>query len=239
MQASRTLTPQPWHPDYQSSRSSTPNPLDLPEHRRRYSTDSEYNEFSEIDIGDRQTKKKTKSSKSRSSSINGNINNGNNNNNNNNNGQKPKRKSFFAKLSRTRAKKVSPGDGRVAGTGRLAQFSNERLYLHWIRFGIMQGIIATSLLNFGTNSVPAYIGVGAIIIALLTLVYSTTLFHLRHLYMVTKRPDVDYYVRFVPTLLCVALILLYGTNFVLTLSIGDAARSPSPYSEQVKIGGYF
>jgi len=68
------------------------------------------------------------------------------------------------------------------------------------------------LLSFGIG-VAAYIGCGALLLALMTLVYATTLYHKRHLYMVAKRQDVDYYVRSTPTLLTVGLIVLYATNF--------------------------
>ncbi|GJJ74023.1 hypothetical protein EMPS_06381 [Entomortierella parvispora] len=113
--------------------------------------------------------------------------------------------------------------------GRLAQFSNERLYLHWIRFGVLQGSIAVLLLSFGIG-VAAYVGCGALLLALLTLVYATTLYHKRHLYMVTKRQDVDYYARLIPTLLTLGLFILYALNFALQLIYGADARSPPPWT---------
>ncbi|KAI8595895.1 hypothetical protein EDD21DRAFT_294787, partial [Dissophora ornata] len=92
-------------------------------------------------------------------------------------------------------------------------FSNERLFLHWIRFGILQGSIAMTLLSFGYN-VAAYIGVGALVLALTTLIYGATTYHVRHIHMITKRKDVVYYERAMPTILCVGLIILYAANFV-------------------------
>ncbi|KAF9100340.1 vacuolar transporter chaperone [Mortierella sp. AM989] len=235
MQATRSLTPQPWHPDYQrdGSRSSTPNPLDLPEHRRRRSSDESHYDLSEIDLDDRNNDKKSEKSSYRQ---------GSNNNDDDDDGHGPvlkkTRKNIFSRFRRNRVKKVS-GDGKAAGTGRIAQFSNERLFLHWIRFGILQGSLAVTLLSFG-DGIPAYVGVGAIVLALLTLIYSTTLYHLRHLYMITKRQDVKYQATLVPTLLCVALILLYATNLVVNLVIGKAATSVLPYAdEQEKFGHYF
>ncbi|KAF9993475.1 hypothetical protein BGZ79_001834 [Entomortierella chlamydospora] len=149
------------------------------------------------------------------------------------------RKTFFSRFPRTRAKKISPGNGKVAGTGRIAQFSNERLYLHWIRFGILQGSIAVTLLSFG-DGVPAYIGVAGIVLALLTLIYATTLFHLRHLYMITKRDDVDYKQRVIPTMICIGLILLYAVNLILNLVMGKTATSKLPYDDtQDNFGHYF
>jgi hypothetical protein len=112
---------------------------------------------------------------------------------------------------------------KVKGTGRMAQFSNERLYLHWIRFGILQGGIAVTLLNFG-NEVAGMIGVVSLILALLTLLYGTTLYHLRHIYMITKRKDVVYFARRIPTLLCLALFIIYLANF-----LGKFLPPPSAY----------
>ncbi|KAG0282538.1 hypothetical protein BGZ96_000371 [Linnemannia gamsii] len=119
---------------------------------------------------------------------------------------------------------------KVKGTGRLAQFSNERLFLHWIRFGILQGGIAVMLLNFG-NEIAGMVGVVSLVLALLTLLYGTTLYHLRHIYMITKRPDVVYFSRRVPTLLCIALFLIYLTNFIITMTIGKDWKSTPPWTK--------
>ncbi|ORZ20861.1 hypothetical protein BCR41DRAFT_350406 [Lobosporangium transversale] len=102
--------------------------------------------------------------------------------------------------------------------GRLAQFNNERLYLHWIRLGVLQGGIAVTLLSFGLG-VTSYVGVGALILALLTLIYATTLYHKRHLHLVHKRSDVKYFARTIPTFLTVGLILLYASNFACKSSL--------------------
>lgn len=69
------------------------------------------------------------------------------------------------------------------------------------------------------------------VLAMITLIYATTLYHLRHLYMITKRDDIVYHQRTIPSLLAIALFLLYGSNFVLTMSIGDEARSPPPWTK--------
>ncbi|KAF9346362.1 vacuolar transporter chaperone [Mortierella sp. AD094] len=239
MQATRSLTPQPWHPDYQrdGSRSSTPNPLDLPEHRRGQYSGSEY-DMSVIDLYD----DNEKNEKSNNNKNNKSNHNNSNNINDNNNGTvlNKTRKNFLSRFRRLRVKKISSGDGKVGGTGRVAQFSNERLYLHWIRFGILQGSIAVTLLSFG-EGIPAYVGVVGIILALLTLIYATTLYHLRHLYMITKRQDIDYQQKVIPTLICVGLILLYATNLILNLVIGKPATSTLPYdsSQQDNFGHYF
>ncbi|KAF9092604.1 hypothetical protein BGX29_005252 [Mortierella sp. GBA35] len=124
--------------------------------------------------------------------------------------------------------------------GKLAQFSNERLYLHWIRFGVLQGSIAVMLLSFGIG-IAAWVGVGALILALLTLIYATTLYHKRHLYMVAKRRNVKYFARTIPTLLTFGLIVLYAGNFALNLYYGEEARSPPPWArkDNLNFGGYF
>ncbi|KAG0043979.1 hypothetical protein BGZ83_010793 [Gryganskiella cystojenkinii] len=124
----------------------------------------------------------------------------------------------------------------MKGLGELAQFSNERLYLHWIRFGVLQGGIAVMLLSFGIG-VAAYVGVGALLLTSMTLVYATTLYHKRHLYMRAKRQDVDYYARTTPTLLTLGLLVLYAANFALQLSFGEEARSPPPWTADDK-GNY-
>ncbi|KAF9934440.1 hypothetical protein BGZ65_003764 [Modicella reniformis] len=208
MQDSRSLTPQPWHPDY--SRSTSPNPLDLPEHRRNGSRES--GGLEEVDLGNKREK------------------NGKSNDDEDKDEDVPvlnkTRKNIFSRLGRSRTKKRY----KYESTGKLAQFSNERLFLHWIRFGILQGSIAILLLSYGIG-LAAYIGVGALLLALATLIYGTTLYHLRHLYMVAKRDDIVYYAKVVPTLLTFSLIGLYGVNFALTLSMGDTARSPPPWKE--------
>ncbi|KAF9100289.1 vacuolar transporter chaperone [Mortierella sp. AD031] len=117
----------------------------------------------------------------------------------------------------------------VKGTGRMAQFSNERLYLHWIRFGILQSGIAVTLLNYG-NNIASMVGVAALILALLTLIYGTTLYHLRHLYMVTKRKDVIYFARRIPTLLCLGLFVIYLANFLVNMTVAYDVSSRPPWA---------
>ncbi|KAI1316242.1 vacuolar transporter chaperone [Mortierella claussenii] len=220
IQTARSLTPQPWHPDYENSRSTTPLPLDLPEDRHRHGMPSE----SKFGLNETNLNK--------------------NNNNSREKGMNPDesregpvlkktRKNIFSRLSRNR----SIVTYKVSGTGRLAQFSNERLYLHWIRFGILQGTIAVTLLSFGYG-VAAYVGVGALILALATLIYATTLYHLRHIYMVTKRKDIVYYERTIPTLLCLGLFVVYLANFVLTMAIGEDAKSPPPWPKDENLGHF-
>ncbi|KAG0374191.1 hypothetical protein BGX24_010710 [Mortierella sp. AD032] len=130
-----------------------------------------------------------------------------------------------------RPRKYRPEDYKIKGFGRLALFSNERLYLHWIRLGVLQASIGVTLLSFGIG-VAAWVGLGTLILSLLTLIYGTQLFHKRHLYMVTKRKDVKYFVRTIPTLLTLGLFILYGANFGLSLYYGEEARSPPPWTKK-------
>lgn len=113
--------------------------------------------------------------------------------------------------------------------GNLAQFNNERLYLHWIRFGVLQGSLAVLLLSFGIG-ITSYVGVGSLLMALMTLVYGTTLYHKRHLYLVQKRKDVKYFARTMPSLIALGIFAIYAANFALTMSFGDEARSPPPWT---------
>ncbi|KAF9426882.1 hypothetical protein BGZ94_005861 [Podila epigama] len=119
---------------------------------------------------------------------------------------------------------------KMVGTGRNAQFSNERLYLHWIRFGVLQSSIAVLLLSFGTG-LASWIGVGTLVVSMLTLTYATTLYHKRHLWMVAKRQDVAYFALKVPTLICISLFVLYGANFGLSMYYGPDVRSKAPWTQ--------
>ncbi|KAG0198170.1 hypothetical protein BGX28_008351 [Mortierella sp. GBA30] len=132
----------------------------------------------------------------------------------------------------------NPQKYKMTGMGRETQFSNERLYMHWIRFGILQGMIAVMLLSFGIG-VASYIGVGAIVLAMLTLIYGTQLYHTRHLNMVNKRKDVKYFARTIPTLLTLGLMLLYGANFAVMMTYPMDTWNPPPWTKDDNFGHYF
>ena len=242
--SSRSITPQPWHPD----------------------DDGNTQRLSRMDLLDNPLKGDPHRRSSSRSSSESNARRGGRKNNNEKNGQAQAngglvktRKGIFSRLHRART--YIEYDNRK--TGRFAQFSNERLYLHWIRFGVLQGSIAVTLLSFGIG-VASYIGVGALVLALTTLIYSTTLYHTRHMYMVAKRQDILYYERVIPTLLALGLVVLYAANFgskcvsspeqlsafiffrgmfanlrlpsfffpftlLVTMTLGDAATSPPPW----------
>ncbi|KAG0084369.1 vacuolar transporter chaperone [Podila epicladia] len=148
------------------------------------------------------------------------------------------RKTLMSRLKRVSSiKQHMARNIKMGGTGKMAQFSNERLYLHWIRFGILQSSIAVTLLSFGDET-ASYVGVGALVLSLLTLTYATTLYHKRHLWMITKRQDVAYFAKTVPTMLTVALFLLYLANFIITLKLGNKPTSALPpwVQNDIKIG---
>lgn len=92
-----------------------------------------------------------------------------------------------------------------------AFFSNERTYMHWIKFGLLLGSMALTLLSFG-KSVGMQVGLFLVLVAMSTLVYATTIFHLRDRWMKQFRLDVLYYDRVGPSILFMALFIAFATN---------------------------
>ncbi|KAF9193467.1 hypothetical protein BGZ51_003271 [Haplosporangium sp. Z 767] len=129
--------------------------------------------------------------------------------------KKKKKGKLFSRMGKVLRgpRPYNPLKYKMTGMGKVAQFSNERLYLHWIRFGVLQAMIAILLLSFGVG-VASYVGIGSLVLALLTLIYATQLYHKRHIHMIKKRKDVKFFARTIPTLLTVGLLGLYGSNFV-------------------------
>ncbi|KAF9563056.1 hypothetical protein BGW38_008959, partial [Lunasporangiospora selenospora] len=130
--------------------------------------------------------------------------------------QKKKKKNigkrFVAKVKRLEYRGFDPAAFKMVKMGRNTQFSNERLYMHWLRLGVFESVIAVTLLSFA-NGPATYIGVALLVLSQLTLVYGTTLYHKRHLYLSTKRKDVAYFVKVFPTFLVLCLMVLYTMNF--------------------------
>ncbi|KAI7818705.1 hypothetical protein BC939DRAFT_387867, partial [Gamsiella multidivaricata] len=93
-------------------------------------------------------------------------------------------------------------------------FSNERTYMHWIKFGLHLGSMALTLLSFGqgTTAVGLQVGLFLVMVTMMTLVYATMVFHLRHRWMIQLRADVRFYDRVGPTLLSAVMFLAYATN---------------------------
>ncbi|KAF9900147.1 hypothetical protein EC991_007827 [Linnemannia zychae] len=97
-----------------------------------------------------------------------------------------------------------------------AFFSNERTYMHWIKFGLLLGSMALTLVSFG-KSMGLQVGLFLVLVAMSTLVYATTIFHLRDRWMKQFRLDVLYYDRLGPSVLFIALFLAFATNVALTV----------------------
>ncbi|KAF9551642.1 hypothetical protein EC957_006535 [Mortierella hygrophila] len=184
------------------------NHLDLPEHQGMHSNMSHVNLNDPSHLARRSSQSSTRSSSSLTD----------------------RKRGWRTRWNEVRPRKYNPQDYNVKGFGRVAKFSNERLYLHWIRFGVLQAGIAVMLLSFGIG-IASWVGVGSLILSLLTLIYATQLFHKRHLYMVSKRKDVKFFARTIPTLLTIGLFFLYGSNFVLTMYYDEEARSPPPWTQ--------
>lgn len=120
-----------------------------------------------------------------------------------------------------------PGGATPSGRGRKgpkkvdakALFSNERTYMHWIKFGLLLGTMALNLISFG-HSVGLQVGLFLVLVTMSTLVYATTIFHVRHGWMAKLRQDVLYYDRIGPSVLFAALFFAYATN-VTSKFLGD------------------
>ncbi|KAF9200187.1 hypothetical protein BGZ49_009601 [Haplosporangium sp. Z 27] len=127
------------------------------------------------------------------------------------------------------------------GPDSKAFFSNERTYLHWIKFGLLLGSMGSTLVNFGENagdrgilgvsSISELIGLFLVLMTMVTLVYATAVFHLRHRWMIQLRQDVTFYDRTGPTILFVALFLAYVGNFLAALTIDKSEGGYNIYED--------
>ncbi|KAF9916838.1 hypothetical protein BX616_002668 [Lobosporangium transversale] len=115
----------------------------------------------------------------------------------------------------------------------LTLFSNERLFIHWIRAGMLLGGLAMMLLNFSDGSnihkgvdhtiaiqagkIGERVGVSLLVICLICLIYASTIFHWRHLGIVKDKSDGRYFDKVGPTLLTLALLITYSINIALTI----------------------
>ncbi|KAF9107046.1 hypothetical protein BGX29_007552 [Mortierella sp. GBA35] len=95
-------------------------------------------------------------------------------------------------------------------------FSDERTFMHWIKFGMLLGSMALTLLSFG-KSVGLQVGLFLVLVAMSMFVYATTVFHLRNRWMKQFRLDVVYYDRIGPSILFMALFVAFATNVALTV----------------------
>ncbi|KAI1314478.1 hypothetical protein EDD11_002141 [Mortierella claussenii] len=121
--------------------------------------------------------------------------------------------SFPRKFSFRPKGAIRPKNANSFGNKK-AMFSNERTMVHWIKAAMLLGSLAMTLLSFGQNEVTPYIGLILLVICLLTLIYSNTVFQVRMEWLSMRRDDVVYYDRLAPTLLTVCLMVTFGFNAV-------------------------
>ncbi|KAK3831578.1 MAG: hypothetical protein J3R72DRAFT_358458, partial [Linnemannia gamsii] len=109
-------------------------------------------------------------------------------------------------------------------------FSNERTFVHWIKFGMLLGALAMTLLNFsgdevvrrGVDTVLANrvgmigrnVGVTLMLICLMCLAYAAASYHWRHLGIVKDKGYDRYFDRVGPTFITIALLATYTMNIV-------------------------
>ncbi|KAG0019291.1 hypothetical protein BGZ81_009780 [Podila clonocystis] len=154
--------------------------------------------------------------------------------------KKPKAKKFGVK---GKGNKKGGGGGDGGNGDRKALFSNERTFVHWIKFGILLGSLGLTLCNFGVVGTLAFhVGAAVLLIAMSALGYAATSFHRRDrslsrrlrgalarkqakkeakgapvegsLEPAVMFPDeICYYDRAGPTVLCTALLGAYCLNF--------------------------
>ncbi|KAG0371032.1 hypothetical protein BGZ54_001386 [Gamsiella multidivaricata] len=101
-----------------------------------------------------------------------------------------------------------------------AKFSNERTMIHWIKAAMLMGSLAMTLLSFGKNNITPYIGLALLMTCLMTLIYTTTTFHVRMEWLNMRRDDVNYYDRFAPTILTIILMMTFAFNAIVVYT-GD------------------
>ncbi|GJJ73656.1 hypothetical protein EMPS_06014 [Entomortierella parvispora] len=143
------------------------------------------------------------------------------------------------------------GGGGGGGNGdRKALFSNERTFMHWIKFGILLGTTALTLCNFGTmDSLAFHIGVTVLVVAMSSLGYAAALFHRRDRslerrlqstlarkqaklgggartkFLQHDQGEICYYDRIGPTVLCSVLLFAYSINFYLSIMGGTSMHN--------------
>ncbi|KAF9156091.1 hypothetical protein BG015_007268 [Linnemannia schmuckeri] len=131
---------------------------------------------------------------------------------------------------------------------RKTLFSNERTFIHWIKFGMLLGALAMTLLNFSGDEVARRgidqtlanrvgkigknVGVTLLLVCLLSLLYAAVSYHWRHLGIVKDAGHRRYFDRVGPTFLTIALLATYTMNVVLTIQVSslmDHNYEPSIY----------
>ncbi|KAF0514596.1 Vacuolar transporter chaperone 1 [Gigaspora margarita] len=92
-------------------------------------------------------------------------------------------------------------------------FANERTFLSWLQFTVILGGLAIGLLNFG-DKVGRISAALFTSVAMLVMVYALSLYHWRAA-KIRKRESGPYDDRYGPTFLCIFLIIVVITNFIL------------------------
>lgn len=100
-----------------------------------------------------------------------------------------------------------------------AKFSNERTMVHWIKAAMLMGSLAMTLLSFGENQITPYIGVALLVICLMMLIYSTTIFQVRMEWLNMRRKDVLYYDRFAPSIVTLFVFITFAFNGIGKFSV--------------------
>ncbi|KAG0284147.1 hypothetical protein BGZ97_008286 [Linnemannia gamsii] len=156
----------------------------------------------------------------------------------NNNNPAPNGKRYID--TRKRNKKQNKGEKAVAKASfkkATSLFSNERTFIHWIKFGMLLGALAMTLLNFSGDEVAKKgieqslanrvgqigknVGVTLLLICLVCLLYAAASYHWRHLGIVNDKGFERYFDRIGPTFLTVALLATYTINVVLTIQVSS------------------
>ncbi|KAF9573908.1 hypothetical protein EC968_007736 [Mortierella alpina] len=145
------------------------------------------------------------------------------------------------------SRKRNKGD-KAAFKKAVTMFSNERTFNHWIKFGMLLGALAMTLLNFsiteslhvGFNQelanhagrIGQSVGVSLMVICLLCLLYAAATYHWRHIGLEQDKSDGRYLDRIGPTLLTIGLFVTYTINVVLTIQVSsqmDEGFQPSVF----------
>ncbi|KAF9353386.1 Phosphate metabolism transcription protein [Mortierella sp. AD094] len=126
-----------------------------------------------------------------------------------------KKKNFwpaFPKKISFRPKGVDRPRKADSNGNKKAMFSNERTMVHWIKAAMLLGSLSMTLLSFGDNNVTPYVGLALLMICLISLIYSTTVFQVRMEWLGMRRDDVKYYDRFAPTVFTLFILATFAFN---------------------------
>ncbi|KAF9977655.1 hypothetical protein BGZ73_005371 [Actinomortierella ambigua] len=138
--------------------------------------------------------------------------------------------SLWGKKAKWRQRRPkAPRQEFVYSNGELkSMFSNERIFLEWIKVAILLGTLSVTLLSFGNTkrSATPWIGLALIMCTLIIIIYSTTQFHVRMEWMLKQRDEEEgayFYDRLAPTVLTVLLVGIMGFNAYVVIMSGKYA----------------